>query len=259
MEIIIFLILFAILCTVNLKQLFKDYLAQTPISPDNFIWNIAISGGKSVAILIFIVAFRFYIHIINKDYVMNEVFVYHDYPYFWYLFCSKILGIKKCNLILVPIYIQFKLVINSVFEEYPFDDNDYPIIENEPKSTILKSHIKSGENEINIILEDTYLIRDSQIPEEKKWLYTLRISRNDGKSYDRHFSPQFIEAIINCIREYRHIHTVNIFATTNPKNTLYIARKAFALGNRGNIDHLCVFQQERDNERLFKPRGHFVF
>ena len=38
--------------------------------------------------------------------------------------------------------------------------------------------------------------------------------------------------------------------------TLYIAKHIFALDNRGNINHLYVFQQKKDAGRPFSCKGH---
>lgn len=54
----------------------------------------------------------------NKNKTLNNGNIYHDHSYLWFWLCSKILGYEKCNLVLVPIYMQFKLVINDVFSEF---------------------------------------------------------------------------------------------------------------------------------------------
>lgn len=52
---------------------------------------------------------------------------------------------------------------------------------------------------------------------------------------------------------------INIYATTNPLNTKHIAKRAFGLGNRGNVEHLYVFQQRKDGIRRFEEKGKKVF
>ncbi len=43
--------------------------------------------------------------------MFNRGNYYKQYRYGWYRICSKILGYSECNLIQVPIYMQFKLVL----------------------------------------------------------------------------------------------------------------------------------------------------
>ena len=131
-----------------------DSTEKNELSPENFIPYVAAKHG---GVLASIALFAFVLYIIrkfNSDYVMNNRGAYHDYPYFWYFYCAKILGIRKCNLVLVPIYLQFQLVINGVFDEYPLNENEYPVIEKELESTVTKRN--TGES-----LDSVYM-RSSQ-------------------------------------------------------------------------------------------------
>ena len=241
---------------VDFQILFKDYLANNKLSPDNFFIYFSIANGLLPIVLFF--ALLFSIHRINSNYIMNSLQVYHDYPYWWYLLCTKILGIKKCSLVLVPIHMQFKLVIRNAFDEYPLDEKVFPIIEGEENIVANKGYFASC-NEINIIIEDTYQIMDYQIPKPKSKIATIKISRNDGTDKSRHYSPKLIEAVNNAVRDCPSNFIANVFATTNPMNTLYIAKSAFALGERGTIKHLYVFQQGREGNRVFDENGYKIF
>ena len=44
---------------------------------------------------------------------------------------------------------------------------------------------------------------------------------------------------------------LNIFSTTNPKNTYEIIKNSIMLAERGNIKHVNVFQQHNEGEREF--------
>lgn len=179
---------------------------------------------------------------------MNRGNVYHQYPYGWYWFCAKILGIQRCNLVRVPIYMLFMLVIRSTFAEYPLEESAYPVIENEPNVTTSIKNEEAGGKCVNLILEDTYTIDNQQLPDSKQGLRTVKISRNTGDT-GRHFSQIFIGAVINTVRDFDQNTVVNIFATTNPMNTKHIASRAFALADRGNIQNLFVFQQNNSDGR----------
>lgn len=257
-EIIVLIFTACIPFWVNLKNIFNDYLNEQPLSPDNFIWQLPIRGSKSIGAVVLILIALHFIRKFNKDYVMNSKRVYHNYPYFWYWFCAKVLGIDKCNLVLVPIHMQFKLVIRATFQDYPLDVQDYPIESDESTIKVNTLNRNASENEVNFILEDTYVISDKQIPKEKRELKTIKISRNNNDN-SRHFSQKYIDTIVNCTAELKDNANINIYATTNPMNTKYIAKRAFGSAERGNIKHLYVFQQNRDGNRNFELRGRKIF
>jgi len=154
---------------------------------------------------------------------------------------------------------QFKLVIRDVFKGFPLNESEYPVLDNEPECKVYEHNLNDEINELNIILEDTYLIECSQIPDKKQNLPTIKISRNDGRSNERHFSQEFIKTIIDEIKKFSCIKRVNLYATTNPMNSLNIARRVFKTGNRGNIEHLYVYQQDNAGNRYFKPDGHEIY
>ncbi len=234
------------------------------IIPEDILPNyirliIHLQPYKKLSSLVIFCVYFIVIRRFNKEYTMNKCNVYHNYPYLWYWFCSKILGIKKCNLILVPIFMQFLLVIRETFDEFPLNLSEFPLIENEsvPISTTINGDNDS--NEINLILEDTYPIEIIQLPYNKKMLKTVKVSRNDGIDFSRHSSPKFVAAVANSIRHLNPNVTINIYSTTNPMNTVDIAKSVFLLADRGNVTHLYVFQQEIIGERVFKSPGHIIY
>jgi len=42
-------------------------------------------------------------------------------------------------------------------------------------------------------------------------------------------------------------------------NTKHIGKRAFGLGERGNVEHLYVFQQSKDGRRRFEEKGRKIF
>ena len=259
LEIVALIIVTFIPWVVDFQEIFKEYLANQPISPDDFFWQAALRMGKPVASVILFFAVLIVIRKFNQGFVMNRKRVYHDYCYAWYWFCAKILGIKSCDLVLVPIYMQFKLVIRATFQEYPLDETEYPVVENESDSKVLETNQGDPTREINLVLEDTYEIEARQIPKSKQGYRTIKISRNSGADSSRHFSQKYIEAIIKCIRDLKGKVSVNVYATTNPMSTKHIAKRAFGLGERGNVEHLYVFQQSKDGRRRFEEKGKKIF
>lgn len=242
----------------DFNGLFNSWYTNTDASPDNLPWHLALSYGKPAISVLLVgiswIAARKW----NGGYVMNKNSVYHDYPYIWYWFCAKILGILECNLILVPISTQFKLVIRGTFSAYPLETSDYPPISDEKDCRIIAQNEDAVADEINLIIEDTYEISDSQIPEEKRSLQTIRVSRYDGTN-NRHFSQKLIDAVNATVRQKRSVPRLNVFATTNPMNSKQIAMSVFAQGGRGNVAHLYVFQQESKENRVFSKRGRKIY
>ena len=256
-EFCILLIAFGVLLCLDMKELFGEYLDKNYLTPGNFIYYFSLVVGV-FPIVVFVVIW-WSITKFNSDYLMNEKPIYHDYPYVWYFICANILRIRKCSLVLVPIFMQFKLITNSTFKEYPFDDS-FPEIENEPDCQIISLN-ESGNSskEVNLIIEDTYPINPKQLPFTKKGFSSVKISRNDGHDKSRHYSRKLIEATINTVRDLSEDSIVNVFATTNPMNTFHIVKEAFNLGDRGNIKHLYVFQQSKGENRMFEEKGRKIF
>ena len=247
----------------DISSLFKNYLMEYELKPElgNIILYYLLNiGNIGLSIVLFWGLLKFFREI-NKEFIMNNSNVYHDYPFFWYWFCARILGIKKCNLILVPIYMQFKLVIEDIFDEYPLDEDDFPVIKDEADSDVKEINMDMDMelSEINLILEDTYVIESRQIPFSKKDLPTIKISRNINNNHTRHFSPKFIQKISEEIRKLPQINRINIYATTNPMNTLRIIRTTFKMADRGNIDHIFVYQQENKGIRVFCEKGYKIY
>ena len=259
LEIVTLIIAASIPWVVDLQEIFKEYLSNHPISPDDVVWQVAFRMGKPVASVILFFVVLLGIRKFNQEYVMNRKRVYHDYCYGWYWLCAKILGIKSCDLVLVPIHMQFKLIIRATFSEYPLDETEYPVIENESDSIISELNQEEPTREINLVLEDTYVIEDRQIPYSKQKYRTIKISRNNGPDSSRHFSQKYIEAIIKCVRGLKGKVAVNVYATTNPLNTKHIAKRAFGLSERGNVEHLYVFQQKKDGRRRFEEKGRKIY
>ena len=227
----------------------SDHFSQFCFNVNNFLM------GMALFIMAFMAVRKF-----NSDYIMNTSEIYHDYPYRWYQFCASILGVKTCFLIRVPIYIQFQIVINGIFKEVFTEKEEYGSVENEKITNKFIGNISENTQEINIVLEDTYPIETGQLPDEKRGLTTIKISRSAEKFYLRCYSKNFIDDITKIVRNLPEGIIVNLYATTNPKHTKSIAENVFNLGNdRQNVKHLYVFQQKHDKKRIFGFPGHRIF
>lgn len=261
-ELMIIVVFFFFPKIFDFNSLFSQYISETTVAPDNVLYLLVLRRSNLLIgiMLAFIAFIRIRKHNKDSNVMINRENVYHSYPIWWYWFSSKILGIPKCNLINVPIFNQIRLVINNVFDEYPFDDNVFPVVDKEEVKVNI-SNIKKGQEpkEINLILEDTYIIDFKQLPHAKRSLPTVKVSRNEGKDCSRRYSPEFVDKVVNEVRQLGDEVTMNVFATTNPKNLFYISKSAFTMANRGNIKHLFVFQQLEKNGRHFKERGKKVY
>lgn len=231
------------------SQNYMDYIFY-------FAWSY---GNEALGVFLTILAL-IQIRKSNKDYQFNKGATYKNYPYIWYLFCSKILGYSKCNLILVPIYMQFKLIINDTFDSYYCGEY---VQKNNDSISLTKTNFSNilGENEMNLIVSDTYPLSETQLPSSKKEKPTILISRDNMQDYNRYDSPNLVSMIVNEIRELPlGIKKINIVATTNPKNTMNIVQNAFKLDERGNLELIMVYQQMSiGNPRPFKKKGKVVY
>lgn len=247
---------------IDLRPLLDGYL-QTFKNDGWYILIYVLSiilGAKAIPFLLSGAVVAFCCHR-NKNIVLNRGNYYHNYPLWWYRYCSLVLGIKSCNLVLVPIYMQFKLVINAVFSDFPLIESDYPLVKENSKSKVVWHNVEQSEQEINVILEDTYKVDISQLPGSKRSLKTVKISRDEFIDGNRRYNPLFCEAVNSVIRSIPTIEVVNIFATTNPKHTIEIARKVFLQAKRGNVNALYIYNQDDKVKatRAFEEKGHKVY
>ena len=258
----VLLIIFALLLPsiIDVQALFNHYVTSNTIDPDNVFYILLLGRSNIIIGVVLCFATLLSIRKYNSEKVtMNRSNAYHAYPYVWYWFSAKILNIRKCNLKKVPAYIQMRIIINNVFDEFPIDDNDYP--EDEAEVKFEKKNFRNGSvpKEINVIIEDTYPIEHRQLPHSKSQLPTLKIFRDRGNDLSRHYSPKLIELVSSEVRKLPEDITVNVFATLNPKNMMYIAQDVFEMADRGNILHLYVFSQKSDNGRHFKDKGKKIY
>ena len=156
-------IIFFVSVTVILFRVPEEVIREYSYSQD---WmgitfkTLVLCYGKPFFSMLMCIGVLGFIRKYNSSFIMNQGNIYHKYPYWWYWFASRILGIKKCNLILVPIYLQYKLVINNVFQEYPYDEKSFPMSSSDCIKVTRNpdEEIDSNIPEINLILEDTYPI-----------------------------------------------------------------------------------------------------
>lgn len=163
----------------------------------------------------------------NVERLFNTGDKYFDYHYLQYWIGGKILRYGKINLVGIPIYMQFKLIINDVFPtiitDSAFANKEYSVNNKEIEFCIRYSDRKY--DEINLILMDTYGIKESDWPEENKKFTTVIIKSGNQRTGIRTINNEFIELIR---RETNHFYkmysTLNIYATTNTNHNNLIVR-----------------------------------
>jgi hypothetical protein len=244
---------------VNLAEIVKTLLGDVSPTIENAIYYYLMTSGNWP--MGFIIALYVLFRVIrksNKEKTYNKGNIYHNKPYWWYWMCSKILGYEKCNLILVPIYTQYKLILRDTFEEYPFEESVFPQKECQINVEIKMNETNPNSKDINLIIQDTYPISYNQIPSNFKTNTTISVKRDFLRFGERVHSKELVDTVVEEIRKLSDGITLNIFSTTNPKNTFEIVKKAISLAERGNVKHVNVFQQNSDGERTFANKPHRV-
>lgn len=221
------------------------------------IFPIALTYGSPVGGIFLALLLGYYIYTFNKNktfnikgiYISKEI-VFNIAPY---------VGYQVCNLVNLPIYIQYKLLINRVFTKYTIasvniEESDSHCIS--PQIQILCSPIEL--DTMILILEDTYEIQNNQIEDSISNISSnnriwIKISRYDGTKI-RKYDLSFINAIRQVIAQYAANTTLHIFATTNPKNNIGIFEQCFASLERDNIKQIYVYEQNKDGERIFDKK-----
>ncbi len=244
---------------INLAGIIKTLLGDgSPTIENAKYYYLMNSGNWTMGFLIALYVLFCIIRKSNKEKIYNKGNIYHNKPYWWYWICSNILGYEKCNLILVPIYTQYKLILRDTFEEYPFEESFFPQKECQINVEINMNETNPNSKDINLIIQDTYPISYNQIPANFKTNTTISVKRDFLRFGERVYSKELVDTVVEEIRKLSDGVTLNIFSTTNPKNTFEIVKKAISLAERGNVKHVNVFQQNSDGERIFANKPHRV-
>lgn len=250
--------LFVVIAIAIIKLPFKNVLntISTPVGTIN-LSNLKQNWNLINGIILFFCEWKYYDFITKKN---NEKIIfdkgdyYRDFPYIFYWLGSNFLKYKYCNLVNIPIYLQFKLVLNHVFPIFLTgtstneSDNSKNYTNDLSEPIILKKNENLFDSckSVNLILIDTYDISDTLLPSNISSKYTIYIYRSDTINGIRMYNEKFIEVIQQEIVKLNpQINTINIYATTNPKHNKKIADKCFRVGGRTNISHINVAIQEK--------------
>ena len=224
----------------SIREIFISFLLQT---------------NKPITSVLFFIIAIFVSSKLNKDIILNSGNQYHRHSYLYYWLCSHILRIKSCSLIRIPIYMQFLLINRDTFTNYDFGESElYKEIEEELIET--KKINITNENYtkwINVVISDTYQIEDGILPSSVLSNSTIIIQRkNNEVDKTRVYSHPLITTVRNCINTIGGKHSLNIFATTNAKNTYYLVNNVFKAAGRDNIEQLRVYSQPYGEKNVWK-------
>ena len=213
--------------------------------------------------IVVIFAINIYIAIIIiRKYNENRVFlsgnIYGPSSYIWY-YIAKLLGFKKISIIRKPYNIAFDLLSRGDYENIePEKENPECNVSIIVDDTNFNSKSKNL-RECNLIIEDTYPICITQIPEVQREIDTIIVKRIEktekiqlGK---RISSDELVNEVVNQIRRILKTGAeINLFMTTSAYNTYWIINKGFMQAERDKMV-VNVFQQEtRTRNKQFKDK-----
>ena len=194
----------------------------------------------------------------NSKRTLNTGNHYHNHTYLGYWICSNLLGFRKCNLYLVPVSMQFKLVIRDTFEEYVYEDVCYePETEDKVTTNYEKKKIntETDTKEVYLIIEDTYEIKEKDLPQKITKGIRINISRDNKSDNVRYKSKSLIKEVTNIVRHMPDdIEKINVISTLNPYNSYHIAKEVFKMGGSGAKRTITVFDQNIKDWK-FKEKG----
>lgn len=187
-----------------------------------------------------------YFRRINKSKFFNTGNRYGKYPLFVYFTASKVFGFGHVNLVRIPIYLQFHLVIKEIFEHVEVDQDTEEVDE---EIKILTKNMRENSEELNLFLEDTYEITEEQIPSSKQGQPTIVISNGNDFNGVRTFNQKFADEVRKQTNIYsKKFSYINVFATTNSKHNKMIIESSFKNAGRTGFKNLVVFQYNSTEE-----------
>lgn len=238
-------------------QVLADFIKTVGYKNDELpdVIRIAAAYGRWPLTLAVLIIVTMRIRRCNKGIILNpNNNIYHNHSFVGYCVCRYLLGYTICSLKLVPIPMQFKLVVNGIFPKFIVDKGIHSDLENE-KVRIRKPENQKYTIKINMIISDTYQVRLDQLPCSVNAYTNVEIDRSSA-DHTRYNSEKLVSAVISTVRNLPEtVSEINVFATTNPANTYNIANEAFATGDRDSIRHLYVFSQGSTGNRNFKEKG----
>lgn len=208
-------------------------------------------GNKFLQAIIIMATVTAFIRKYNTANVLIQKYAQYPHTFIGYWYCSRVMNFTKCSLRMVPIPMQFKLILSGLFREFIYDDG---VNESKEQDIVTVSVRNNNEitSRVNLVIADTYDIRTvEQIPADQISFTTYEVKRDSDNI--RRKSDKLKEEVINILRGLpNHVREVNVYSTLNTYNSYKICREAFDTGARDYIDTIYVYDQGKHDGRLFE-------
>lgn len=230
---------------------------DAPNSFFSLVFSIALTYGSLAGGLFLALLIGYYIYKSNNKKTFNLKGIYISKEFVFKI--ASYVGYQECNLVNMPIYIQYRLLISRVFTKFTIAS--FNIEENDSHCIVPQIEIFSSPTELDtmiLILEDTYEIKNNQIEDQISKISSnkriqIKISRYSGTKI-REYDLRFVNVIRTVVAQYAPNTTLHIFATTNSKNNLGIFEQCFASLERDTIKQIYVYEQNKGGERIFDKK-----
>ena len=230
---------------------------DAPNSFFSLVFSIALTYGSLAGGLFLALLIGYYIYKSNNKKTFNLKGIYISKEFVFKI--ASYVGYQECNLVNMPIYIQYRLLISRVFTKFTIAS--FNIEENDSHCIVPQIEIFSSPTELDtmiLILEDTYEIKNNQIEDQISKISSnkriqIKISRDSGTKI-REYDLRFVNVIRTVVAQYAPNTTLHIFETTNSKNNLGIFEQCFASLERDTIKQIYVYEQNKGGERIFDKK-----
>lgn len=182
--------------------------------------------------------------------------IYYDfyYPLFW--ISSKVLGYEKLQLAGIPLHLQYKLVLRGTFPQIipDFWENHYDISEVSENVTLVCSNENNVSKQVNLIISDTYFIKNEELFVEYLNLPTIRVT---SKLVSRRFlNKELVQKTREAMQIVRSkgYAEINVFSTANPQNNLNIINSSFRFFGRFSDAKVYVVQKDNGRNSQYSKR-----
>lgn len=209
-----------------------------------------------ISILILFILLNFF-----KKQNANKLFnsngnIYYDfyYPLFW--ISSKVLGYEKLQLAGIPLHLQYKLVLRGTFPQIipDFWENHYDISEVSENVSLVCSNENNVSKQVNLIISDTYFIKNEELFVEYLNLPTIRVT---SKLVSRRFlNKELVQKTREAMQIVRSkgYAEINVFSTANPQNNLNIINSSFRFFGRFSDAKVYVVQKDYGRNSQYSKR-----
>ena len=258
---LLLIIVFFIPNVINVAGKIQSIFENTTINFDNakYFYIMKMGNGLIGVIFMLLILFKF-VRASNENHCLNKGNYFHEHSYLGYWLCANVLGYKKCSLVRVPIYMQFKLVLRDTFNEYLIGQyEDYHCVDDEVVE--IKGLSDSYTSSVNLVLADTYPILKGMLPASTSNLSTIWVIRTDSVKMIRTFSKMYCNSIREIVSGLpNNVEMINLYSTINPKHSFWIANNVFKMGGRCQVKALKVFPQSNKNGNWnFAEKGIVIY